>query len=779
MVVIDAACVCLRGPPCAKRNYQTVCKVNLVTMLLTSAYWPLGTKARSFAPEQSYLENFANTTAVHANYCVYAPTHILPVVHDARKEIPFVTQTVQRDFSWVVGLCEDAWGGNVLARVARSMRVNLDKDTETHAPSAELVLIWLAKVLLVQESLRDPSNSHYAFHGWIDLGYRPYAKMRPPQRAFPTSNLTAIPPNVICVQTLDCACHRQYFSPPQHDCVLGGIWYGDVEACWRFTSLVSAEIGRRLEDPETHSVITEQDIYTLVGRSHRSLLRELPSHNYELLWHAPDEQDAGPGWTTAFIIVMSTSLVVANGVACFAFFRRSAPRAFLVAVLATSLLVTMAIVFFAKSTASLLSSPAIARQQPLPLRLSSRRRPYLFLCWPEDILPERAHRCIKGTRIFNADTFEVVVITASNLGDFVASEALAEWRSSPDASPEQRCRDMRRRLLRCCGGVALPACCISFAPLREVLLLLRDETLLGYDQEGRGCSAVASLLMRVGADYSRTQMLSTDLVDLASRRNPRSLGRRPPSALILDVEGTEDALLSLSWRMAQDFSASRMACNVEACYALNLDSRPDRWESVLEEFSLHFAGTARPLRQSAPSTPENGALGCLQGHLAMVRRAAREAPRKNVLILEDDAQALRDVRSALEEFFSETEGAMAWDVLLLAANVLEEEVIAGSVVNRARDVQTTAAYIVRAGYVSTLADSFSRALRESEIEGGWRKEFCSDMCWKPLQRRDRWLVFKDCVFQQRPGYSDIVKKEVDYGRTCYGRTCGRAGRAGP
>ena len=460
---------------------------------------------------------------------------------------------------------------------------------------------------------------------------------------------------------------------------------------------------------------------------------------------------------TAAVHIVSIGVLILLAVFFMVFPHHQLPHAFSMAALA---LVAVVIVFFA-----LRHRPARFPQ----LQLSSRKRPFLFLCWPDDDLPERAHKCIHGMRIFNADMFEVITITATNLGDFVGSDALAEWRSSPVTMPEKRLYDMQRRLLRCCGGVALPACCIAFAPLREVLLMLTDQTIFGYDQEGGHFSAIAALPIPADADYLKSKTLSTDLVDIASRRHLLRSGQQPPSALILDVEGMDDMFFSISNNMAQEFSASRIACNVEACYVLNLDVDTQRWKDLMEDFSLHFPGATWPRRQSAPSTPCNGALGCLQGHLAMVKRASHEAIRRNVLILEDDAQALRDVHSALDDFFSEPERAMAWDVILLAANVLEEEVIAGSVVNRARDVQVAAAYIVRAGYVATLAETFSRALQENEVEGKWRGEFCADQCWKTLQRQDRWFVFKDCVIQQRPTFSNIEQKRVFYGWTC-GRT---------
>lgn len=99
-------------------------------------------------------------------------------------------------------------------------------------------------------------------------------------------------------------------------------------------------------------------------------------------------------------------------------------------------------------------------------------------------------------------------------------------------------------------------------------------------------------------------------------------------------------------------------------YCLNLDSRPDRWETSLKEFEKI---NVKPERFSAIKD-DNPALGCLKSHREMLRVAAQQ--NKSVLIFEDDVEFLEGAKEVLEQALQELQN-FSWAMLYLGGNILK------------------------------------------------------------------------------------------------------------
>lgn len=84
--------------------------------------------------------------------------------------------------------------------------------------------------------------------------------------------------------------------------------------------------------------------------------------------------------------------------------------------------------------------------------------------------------------------------------------------------------------------------------------------------------------------------------------------------------------MSLIWTSLFDY--------FDAIYCINLNHRTDRWKAVQKEFEKIWI-LDRVIRFSAIETPENGAIGCLLSHRAIIQKA-KEMNWKNVLVFEDD-----------------------------------------------------------------------------------------------------------------------------------------------
>ena len=74
--------------------------------------------------------------------------------------------------------------------------------------------------------------------------------------------------------------------------------------------------------------------------------------------------------------------------------------------------------------------------------------------------------------------------------------------------------------------------------------------------------------------------------------------------------------------------------------------------------------------------------------------------------------------------------------------------------------QTTMAYICKQEYYDTLIANYREGL-EKLAAGGHYTQFALDIYWKSLQSSG-WVFAYPPLGRQKPGFSDIEKKDVDY-----------------
>lgn len=206
-----------------------------------------------------------------------------------------------------VSMCEAEWGPRVLERVALSIQCNSDSDLHIHAPSAELVLMWCAKIIFVRRTIE---MRHSDFHGWIDAGYKFFRDKDIPERRFPCDDFKDIPSQKIIVTTASNTCHPEYFKPPQKDCVIGGIWFGETDVCRAFIQACCDEYGKRLKSPRIFSVVTEQDIWTLVGQR-LGIFHLVPrKRDYDLPWLSSAKRSYLPNTIVLTSVCVFLTLII-------------------------------------------------------------------------------------------------------------------------------------------------------------------------------------------------------------------------------------------------------------------------------------------------------------------------------------------------------------------------------------------------------------------------------------------------------------------------------------
>lgn len=198
-------------------------------------------------------------------------------------------------------------------------------------------------------------------------------------------------------------------------------------------------------------------------------------------------------------------------------------------------------------------------------------------------------------------------------------------------------------------------------------------------------------------------------------------------------------------------------------YYINLDHRVDRRTHIEQEFQRIGIPAQRI---SAVYEPTRGILGCGKSHVRALESFLRSGA-TYALIFEDDftfALPAEEVRSTLRSFFA---AECAWDVVMLAGNVLNHTEGPLPGLRKVLDAQTTSGYMVTRAFAPRLLQNLKEGVARLEQHyartGTKKHEYCLDIYWKHLQPTANWYVFTPKLGYQMEGYSDIELKRTKYG----------------
>jgi glycosyl transferase family 25 len=181
---------------------------------------------------------------------------------------------------------------------------------------------------------------------------------------------------------------------------------------------------------------------------------------------------------------------------------------------------------------------------------------------------------------------------------------------------------------------------------------------------------------------------------------------------------------------------------------INLDRRPDRLRRMRSRFaSRGITGVERfaaidgeGLIVPPGFLASRGAYGCIQSHMAVVRKA-REAGAPDVLIFEDDAFFVRGFDQRFPRYMEQI--PEDWDILYLGGNHASEPIAVSRNVVRVTGTLTSHAYAAR----NTIYDHF--------IECNERLLDVLDVNIIQLQKVFRCYCFRPNLVGQEQGLSDI------------------------
>ena len=187
-----------------------------------------------------------------------------------------------------------------------------------------------------------------------------------------------------------------------------------------------------------------------------------------------------------------------------------------------------------------------------------------------------------------------------------------------------------------------------------------------------------------------------------------------------------------------------------------LDTRPDR--KVFFENQMKMLG----MKATRFNAIKNncGAIGCSLSHLALLKYA-KEQNMDHILIMEDDIMFLNPKHFIhnLNNFLSKHKD---FDVLLIAGNNMGEYNRLDEFCVKIKKCQTTTGYLVKKHYYDKLIKNFEEGVNKLINNLSLINKFAIDQHWSSLQLVDKWYLLTPLTVSQKPDYSDIEKKRINY-----------------
>lgn len=190
---------------------------------------------------------------------------------------------------------------------------------------------------------------------------------------------------------------------------------------------------------------------------------------------------------------------------------------------------------------------------------------------------------------------------------------------------------------------------------------------------------------------------------------------------------------------------------VDKIIYINLEEATER--RVEMEQMLSFIPKKKVVRFNAIEDKENPAAACSKSHIECIKLAIKNNW-NNILVLEDDVVWNNYDQSILtfNKFLKEN-----YDVILLGATFASFD----KNTMKLNKGQAASSYLVAKHYYEKILNNFNQGL-VSFLETNEYSKYALDQYWKKLQPDDNWYIVNPALIIQKPSYSHIAKKEVDY-----------------
>lgn len=195
--------------------------------------------------------------------------------------------------------------------------------------------------------------------------------------------------------------------------------------------------------------------------------------------------------------------------------------------------------------------------------------------------------------------------------------------------------------------------------------------------------------------------------------------------------------------------------NLKNIFYINLKERLDRKKSV--ELELDKLGW-KYTRFEAVKT-KSGRVGCSMSHLKLLKMA-KEKKMPYIVIVEDDIQ-FKDVELFKKLFDNFMNSKIEYDVFLLAGNLRMPAVKVTPNIIKVYKSFTTTGYIVKEHYYDKMINNIEEGI--NKLLKNYKNGFNAiDTYLMKLQLVDKWYISYPRTVTQKPDYSDIENKKVNY-----------------
>jgi glycosyl transferase family 25 len=190
---------------------------------------------------------------------------------------------------------------------------------------------------------------------------------------------------------------------------------------------------------------------------------------------------------------------------------------------------------------------------------------------------------------------------------------------------------------------------------------------------------------------------------------------------------------------------------IEKVVYINLEERADRREEIEKQLSIF---QHEKIVRFPAIKHRNGLIGCVLSHISVFEMAI-ENNWKNVLIVEDDMvwNQFNIGYPIYEKLISNP-----YDVICLGGACVQYE----PNTYKAKYVSTTTAYLLNNHYIPVILENFKEGLENLKIDENNHESFALDRHWMKLISKDNWFVIQPALCVQKPGYSNIENKFVNY-----------------
>ena len=196
--------------------------------------------------------------------------------------------------------------------------------------------------------------------------------------------------------------------------------------------------------------------------------------------------------------------------------------------------------------------------------------------------------------------------------------------------------------------------------------------------------------------------------------------------------------------------------NIAKVMYINLARRTDRRVLILNELQtlgIPWERISRIEAIDAEHEMESPLECCARSHIAALDQALSE-DLEAVLILEDDFQLIHSGRETRQRWVQFLETVPQFEIVSWAHNCLRPWRNSGNGDVRVWYLQTASANVVRRSAMGRLRDVYLQALTK-------RRPF--DTFMTSIREDVQWYAMKPALSRQKPCFSDILGKRVDYG----------------